>query len=63
MPVSPPGEGGLVLLAQAMDVVSVQADCTLDEALTLISDRAIVDHRDAYEIAAAVIDRKISFGG
>src|SRR5438105_3452536 len=43
-------------------MVSVPADCTLDEALTLISEGAILGHGDVYQIAADVIDHQIKSG-
>ncbi len=49
-------------LAQAMGMVSVQADCSLDDALTLINDRASVTGRTPYEVAGAVVVRSIRFG-
>jgi AmiR/NasT family two-component response regulator len=47
---------------QATGMVSVQAGCTLDEALALMQDRATVQGRTLDEIAGAVIDRSIRFG-
>jgi hypothetical protein len=44
-----------------MEIVSVQADCTVSEALALISDRAIVEHRPAYGVAFDVVARRIRF--
>lgn len=52
----------VVRIAQAMGMVSVQADCTLPEALTLINDRAAVEGLTAYEVAALVVARSIRFG-
>jgi hypothetical protein len=39
-----------------------QADCSLDEALQMMCDRATVNHSTLDEIVAAVIDRSIRFG-
>jgi AmiR/NasT family two-component response regulator len=49
-------------VAQAMGMVSVQADCTVDEALLLIHDRAIVEGMTMHEIASQVVARRIRFG-
>jgi hypothetical protein len=49
-------------IAQAQGMVSVQAECTLPEALALMRDRAIVTHQTLDEVAVAVIDRAIRFG-
>jgi len=43
-------------------MVSVQADCTIDEAVVLMQDRAATMGQTLDEIAAAVIDRSIRFG-
>jgi hypothetical protein len=61
MPNPPPTPEQLADLAFAMGMVSAQANCTLDEALVLMSDRAIVSQCTVYEIALAVVDRSISF--
>jgi hypothetical protein len=45
-----------------MGMVSVQADCTLDEALKLMRDRAAVHHCNVDEIAFGVLDGAIRFG-
>jgi AmiR/NasT family two-component response regulator len=49
-------------VAQAQGMVSVQADCSLEEALELMRDRATVTHQTLDEIADAVLDRSIRFG-
>lgn len=49
-------------IAQAMGMVSVQADCTLDEALDMMRDRAVVHHCNVDEIAFGVLDGVIRFG-
>lgn len=50
----PPGEVRVITLAQAMGRVSVQADCTVDEALQLMVERAAGLGCGVYEIAFAV---------
>ena len=47
---------------QASGMVSVQAECTVDEALALMHDRAEVHGQTLDEIAEAVLDRRIRFG-
>jgi len=47
---------------QAAGMVSVQADCNIEEALQLMHDRAAVAHVTLEEIAAAVLDHSILFG-
>ena len=47
---------------QATGMVSVQAGCSLEEALALMQDRATVRSSTLDEIAGAVIDRSIRFG-
>ena len=47
---------------QATGMVSVQAGCSLEEALTLMRDRATVQGSTLDEIAGSVIDRSIRFG-
>ena len=49
-------------LAQAQGIVSAQAGRSLDEALQIMRERALVEHRTVTEIADAVLDRTISFG-
>jgi AmiR/NasT family two-component response regulator len=49
-------------LHQAQGMVSVQAGCTMDEALELLRDRAMVEGLSLKAIAAGVIDRTIRFG-
>lgn len=56
-----PGPNRVLALANAMGMVSVQADCTLDEALDLIVDRAQIARCTVYEIAVAVVDGSIRF--
>ena len=47
---------------QAQGMVSVQAVCTLSEALDLMRDRATVEGQSLNEIAAAVLDCSMRFG-
>jgi hypothetical protein len=47
---------------QAAGMVSVQAACSLDEAVELMDNRAIVDGMSRENMAAAVIRREIRFG-
>ena len=58
---NPPGWELVEKLAQAMGMVSAQAECTLNEALTMMSERAIVSHCTVYDIAVGVRDRTIRF--
>jgi len=60
VPQAPPQEWEIV--AQAVGMVSVQANCTLDEALDMINDRAAVQHCSVAEIASRVVDGVIRFG-
>jgi len=52
----------LDVIAQAMGIVSVQADCTIDESLVLMETRALVNHCGIDEIAIATIEGSIRFG-
>jgi len=47
---------------QAAGIVSVQADCELEQSYVFMCDRAAVAHLSLDEIAAAVIDGSIRFG-
>ena len=47
---------------QAAGMVSIQADCELEQAYVLMSDRATVSQVSLEEIALAVLDKAISFG-
>lgn len=47
---------------QASRMVSVQADCTFAEALVLMRDRAEVSQQNLWQIADAVVERRIEFG-
>jgi hypothetical protein len=49
------------LLAQAQGMISVQAECRLDDALRLIVDRAQVSGCSVEEIAEATVSRRIRF--
>jgi AmiR/NasT family two-component response regulator len=48
-------------VAQAQGVVSVQADCTIDEALRLLLERAHVSHQTLSQIARDVVAHRIWF--
>jgi hypothetical protein len=50
------------LVSQASGMVSVQAECSIDEALVLMKDRAVVAGESLLEIAKATVDRRIRFG-
>lgn len=47
---------------QAAGMVSVQAECTLDEAVELMANRGVLHGLSREEIAEAVIARSIRFG-
>ena len=46
---------------QAQGMVSVQADCTVDEALAKMTDRAQESETSLEAIATAIIERRIRF--
>jgi hypothetical protein len=48
-------------VAQAQGVVSVQADCTLDQALQILMERAQVSHQSVLQIATDVVAHRIWF--
>jgi len=48
-------------VAQAAGMVSVQAECTPDRALALMTERAEKDGYKVEEIAKAVVERVIRF--
>jgi AmiR/NasT family two-component response regulator len=49
-------------VSQATGMVSVQAKCTIAEALELLQERALVTGKSVNEIAEATVERLISFG-
>jgi hypothetical protein len=49
-------------VAQAQGRVSVQADCTIDQALVLMQDRAVETDQRLIDIADAVVKHRIWFG-
>ena len=49
------------VIAQAMGMVSVQVDCALDAAFSIIVDQAQISRCSVEEIAVATIDRSIRF--
>ncbi len=42
-------------------MVSVQADCSPDDALALMADRALIEHISLVALALGVIERTIRF--
>jgi hypothetical protein len=50
------------IVNQAAGMVSVQADCMIQDALVLMSTRADESGITLDEIAAAVVDRAVRFG-
>jgi AmiR/NasT family two-component response regulator len=47
---------------RAAGIVSIQADCELEQAYVLMSERAAVAHRSLADIAQSVVDHSIRFG-
>jgi hypothetical protein len=47
---------------QAAGMVSVQADCSGEEAVALLQRRAEVFDREVEDLAEAVVDRRVRFG-
>jgi hypothetical protein len=48
-------------VSQAAGMVSVQADCSPDDALALMADRALIEHISLVALALGVIERTIRF--
>ena len=48
-------------LSRATAVVCAQAGCNAEEALTLLAERAQVEHLTLWALAAAVLDETIRF--
>ena len=48
-------------VAQASGMVSVQAECSVDEAFVMIEERAQVFDLTTEEVAASVVDRQFRF--
>ena len=48
-------------VAQAVGMVSAQAECTATRALDLMTERARLHHQSLDEVAAGVLDRSIRF--
>jgi hypothetical protein len=46
---------------QAAGMISVQVDCSLDDAVVLMNERAEITGQSREEIAAAVVERRIRF--
>jgi len=42
-------------------MVSVQAGCSVDEALALMKDRALIEHLTLWMLAAAILEHVIRF--
>jgi len=55
-------EDQIYRVAQAQGMVSVQAECTLDEAIEMMHDRAEVQHQTLHDVARAVLARSSRFG-
>jgi AmiR/NasT family two-component response regulator len=49
------------VVAQASGMVSVQANCSLDDAFVRIQERAQSTGKTAEEIAKAVVERRMRF--
>jgi AmiR/NasT family two-component response regulator len=49
-------------VAQAQGMVSAQIQCTVDEALVIMRERALVQHQTLADVADAVLKREIRFG-
>jgi ANTAR domain len=49
-------------VSQASGMVSVQAQCSVDEALVMLKERAQVSGQTLAEVAAATVERRIRFG-
>jgi len=49
-------------VAKASGMVSVQADCTINEPLVMMEERAQVSHQTLTEVADDVLARRIRFG-
>ena len=53
----------MLRVAQASGMVSVQADCTVAEAVVLMETRAVATYATLDSIADAVLSREYHFGG
>jgi hypothetical protein len=49
-------------VSQASGMVSVQANCAVDEALVLMKERAQVTGTSLLDVACATVERRIRFG-
>jgi hypothetical protein len=49
------------IVCQAQGMVSVQAGCTMDEALLKILSRALASEVDLEDLALAVVERRTRF--
>ena len=43
------------LVAQAQGMVSIQADCSIEEALVMMNERAQVQHQTLFQVADGVV--------
>ena len=57
-----PGWEHVDRLARAMGIVCLQADCTMDEALVMMTERATVHHCTVEEVAFGVLEGIVRFG-
>ena len=48
-------------MAQASGMVSVQAECSVDEAFAMIAERATTIDLTAEEVAESVVERRFRF--
>ena len=51
-----------VLIAQAQGMVAAEVNCSMDDALVLMKDRAVVEGRTLEQVADAVTARTMRFG-
>jgi hypothetical protein len=52
-----------VRMTEASGMVSIQAHCSVTEAVRLMRDRAEMSGLSLEEVVTAVVDRSIRFGG
>jgi ANTAR domain len=50
-------------VSQAVGMISVQADCVIDQAFTMLSECAFEMNRTLDEVAVAVMEHRIRFDG
>ena len=56
------GEEHDPLVNQAAGMVSVQADCSIGDALEMLQARSLVSGESLVEIAEATVQRRVRFG-